>query len=398
MTSHEVDYDVTILGGCGRVGLPLGISLAECGLRVALVDTNAQAVTEVNAGRMPFREADADGPLARCVTERRIRATEDPSVIATARSVIVVIGTPIDDHLNPSPDTVLNVIADVRAHMRRGQLLVLRSTLYPGVTRLVEQLVEELAVDVAFCPERIAEGQAMVELRDLPQIVSARTPEAMRRARELFSLLTDEIVELSPEEAELAKLFTNAWRYIKFAAANQFFMIANEYGLDFCRIRDALAFRYPRAADMPKAGFAAGPCLLKDTMQLAAFNNNNFTLGHVSMMINEGLPLYVISEAEKWFDFSGATVGLLGMAFKGGSDDIRDSLSYKLKRILKLKARDVLCTDPYVTVDPTLSPLDEVLERASLLVIGAPHVEYVKLKSPAPIIDIWGVTGQGTRV
>lgn len=129
MTSHEVDYDVTILGGCGRVGLPLGISLAECGLRVALVDTNAQAVTEVKAGRMPFREADAEGPLARCVTERRIRATEDPSVIATARSVIVVIGTPIDDHLNPSPDTVLNVIADVRAHMRRGQLLVLRSTL-----------------------------------------------------------------------------------------------------------------------------------------------------------------------------------------------------------------------------------------------------------------------------
>jgi UDP-N-acetyl-D-mannosaminuronic acid dehydrogenase len=398
MTSHEVDYDVTILGGCGRVGLPLGISLAECGLRVALVDTNAQAVTEVKAGRMPFREADAEGPLARCVTERRIRATEDPSVIATARSVIVVIGTPIDDHLNPSPDTVLNVIADVRAHMRRGQLLVLRSTLYPGVTRLVEQLVEELAVDVAFCPERIAEGQSMVELRDLPQIVSARTPEAMRRARELFSLLTDEIVELSPEEAELAKLFTNAWRYIKFAAANQFFMIANGYGLDFCRIRDALAYRYPRAADMPKAGFAAGPCLLKDTMQLAAFNNNNFTLGHVSMMINEGLPLYVISEAEKWFDFSGATVGLLGMAFKGGSDDIRDSLSYKLKRILKLKARDVLCTDPYVTVDPTLSSLDEVLERASLLVIGAPHAEYVKLKSPAPIIDIWGVTGQGTRV
>jgi UDP-N-acetyl-D-mannosaminuronic acid dehydrogenase len=398
MTSRDTDYDVTILGGCGRVGLPLGVSLAECGLRVALVDMNAQAVAEVKAGRMPFREADTDGPLARCVTEGKIQATEDPSVIANSGSVIVVIGTPIDDHLNPSPDTVLNVIADVRAHMQRGQLLVLRSTVYPGVTKLVEQLVEELAVDVAFCPERIAEGQAMVELRGLPQIVSARTPEAMRRARELFSLLTNEIVELSPEEAELAKLFTNAWRYIKFAAANQFFMIANEYGLDFCRIRDALAFQYPRAADMPRAGFTAGPCLLKDTMQLAAFNNNNFTLGHVSMMINEGLPLYVISEAEKWFDFSRATVGLLGMAFKGGSDDIRDSLSYKLKRILKLKAREVLCTDPYVTVDPTLSPLAEVLERASLLVIGAPHAEYAKLESQAPIIDIWGVTGQGTRV
>jgi UDP-N-acetyl-D-mannosaminuronic acid dehydrogenase len=398
MTAGDFEHDVTILGGCGRVGLPLGISLAECGLRVALVDTNAEAVADVQAGRMPFREADADGPLSRCVTEGGIWATEDPSAIAGARTVIVVIGTPVDDHLNPSPDTVLNVIAGVRDHMRAGQLLVLRSTIYPGVTRLVERLVEELSVDVAFCPERIAEGQAMFELRDLPQIVGARTPDAMRRARELFSLLTDEIVELTPEEAELAKLFTNAWRYIKFAAANQFFMIANGYGLDFGRIRDALAYRYPRAADMPKAGFAAGPCLLKDTMQLAAFNNNNFTLGHVSMMINEGLPLYVISEVEKRFDFSEATVGLLGMAFKGGSDDIRDSLSYKLKRILKLKARDVLCTDPYVTVDPTLRPLEEVLEQADLLVIGAPHHEYAELDSSTPIIDIWGVTGHGTRV
>ena len=398
MTEHEFSYEVAVLGGCGRVGLPLGVSLADCGLRVALLDTDTAAVTSVREGRMPFREADADDALARSIAAGRIEATEDPSVLASARSIIVVIGTPIDDHLNPSPDTVLNVIADVREHLRRGQLLVLRSTIYPGVTRLVEELVAEPSVDVAFCPERIAEGHAMTELRDLPQIIGARTPQAMDRARELFSVLTDDIVELNPEEAELAKLFTNAWRYIKFAAANQFFMIANEFGLDFGRIRDALAYRYPRAADMPKAGFAAGPCLLKDTMQLAAFNNNNFTLGHVSMMINEGLPLYVVSQVEDRFDLPDATVGLLGMAFKGGSDDIRDSLSYKLKRILRLKARDVLCTDPHVTVDPTLRPLDEVLERSSLLIIGAPHAEYAKLESSAPVIDIWGITGHGTRV
>jgi UDP-N-acetyl-D-mannosaminuronic acid dehydrogenase len=292
------------------------------------------------------------------------------------------------------------VIADAREHLRDGQLLVLRSTVYPGVTALVEKLVVDLGrdIDVVFCPERIAEGHAMTELRELPQIIGARTERAFARARDLFSVLTDEIVEATPEEAELAKLFTNAWRYIKFAAANQFFMIANEFGLDFDRIRDVLVYRYPRAADMPKAGFAAGPCLLKDTMQLAAFNNNNFTLGHVSMTINEGLPLYVVSRLEKQFDLPTTTVGLLGMAFKADSDDVRDSLSYKLKRIFKLKARKILCTDPFVRADADIVPLEQVLAEANLLVIGAPHAAYRDLSVDTPIVDIWGLLGKGTRV
>jgi UDP-N-acetyl-D-mannosaminuronic acid dehydrogenase len=329
-----------------------------------------------------------------------IDATDDPSVIARAENVVVVVGTPIDEHLNPAADVVPDVIEGLSEHLRAGQLLILRSTVYPGVTALVEALVERLGldVDVAFCPERIAEGQALAELRELPQIVASRSSAGVERSSALFEHLTDEIVELSPEEAELAKLFTNAWRYIKFAAANQFFMIANEYDLDFRTIRDALTYEYPRAADVPTAGFAAGPCLLKDTMQLAAFNNNNFALGHVSMMINEGLPLYVVSRLEKRYDLRTMTVGLLGMAFKGESDDIRQSLSYKLKRILKLKARSVLCTDPYVSVDPDLVALDEVLEHAELLVIGAPHKQYAGLSTSTDVVDIWGLVGSRTCV
>lgn len=238
----------------------------------------------------------------------------------------------------------------------------------------------------------------MIELQELPQIIAGRTPRAVERARALFQVLTATMVELSPEEAELAKLFTNAWRYIKFAAANQFFMIANELGADFRKIRDALAYEYPRAADMPTAGFTAGPCLLKDTMQLAAFNNGDFPLGHASMMLNEDLPVYVVSKIEQRYELGAMTVGLLGMAFKAESDDIRASLSYKLKRILKLKAASVLCTDPYVAVDRDLVPLDEVLRQADLLVIGAPHREYAGLSVSTPIVDIWGVSGNGTRV
>jgi len=280
--------------------------------------------------------------------------------------------------------------------------VVLRSTVYPGVTALVERhlAAKGLVLDVAFCPERIAEGKAMEELRSLPQIIGANTESARARARALFGTLTDTLIDTSPEEAELAKLFTNTWRYIKFATANQFLMIANDHGLDFDTIRDAITLDYPRAADMPRAGFAAGPCLFKDTMQLAAFNDNSFHIGHAAMLVNEGLPLYVVSQIERDFDLSTMTIGILGMAFKAESDDIRSSLSYKLKRILRFKAKTVLCTDPYVTAatDDSLVSLEEVLAQADLLVIGAPHPEYRNLQTTLPIKDVWGITGRGVRL
>jgi UDP-N-acetyl-D-mannosaminuronic acid dehydrogenase len=391
--------DVCIVGGCGRVGLPLGIALASRGLRVTLYDINATAVETVNSGQLPFDEHGAATVLAEAVAAGRLHASTDPASVASAENLVVVVGTPVDEHLNPDLGAVPRALDRCAEHLRDGQLVVLRSTVYPGVTALTEKLLSSkgLAVDVAFCPERIAEGKAMTELFELPQIVAARSPQALQRAEKLFRHLTDQIVPLEPEEAELAKLFTNTWRYIKFATANQFWMMANDFGLDFARIRHAITFDYPRAADLPMPGFAAGPCLFKDTMQLAAFNRNNFVLGHSAMLINEGLPLYLVSRLESRFDLSGLTVGVLGMAFKGGSDDPRESLAYKLRKILLLKARETLCTDPYIS-DERFTPLDEVLERADLLVIASPHPEYRDLATDKPLVDMWGLTGQGVLV
>jgi UDP-N-acetyl-D-mannosaminuronic acid dehydrogenase len=132
-------------------------------------------------------------------------------------------------------------------------------------------------------------------------------------------------------------------------------------------------------------------------MQLAAFNQNKFVLGHSAMLINEGLPLYIVSRLEERFDLPSLTVGVLGMAFKAGSDDPRESLSYKLRKILLLKANETLCTDPYIA-DERFTPLDEVLRLADLLVIAAPHPEYRDLVTDKPVADIWGITGRGTRI
>ena len=394
------ERDVVVVGGCGHVGLPLAIALADRGAQVGIYDLSEAAVGLVNDGELPFAEPGAADVLKRVVAEGRLTASASAATVATGEHVVVVIGTPVDEHLNPDQQAVPRALAGCAEFLRDGQLLVLRSTVYPGVTALVEKMVSGLGVatEVAFCPERIAEGKAMTELFELPQIVSARTPGGLARARALFGRLTPTLVEMSPEEAELAKLFTNTWRYIKFATANQLYMMANDQGLDFERIRRGLIADYPRAADMPGAGFAAGPCLFKDTLQLAAYNNNNFALGHTAMTINEGLPLYVVHRLAQRFDLAQLTVGILGMAFKAGSDDIRSSLSYKLKHILAFKAGAVLCTDPYVTTDPHLRPLDEVLAEADLLIIGAPHPEYADLATDKPVADIWNLLGHGVRI
>ena len=392
--------DVVVIGGCGRVGLPLGIAFADRGLTVGLYDIDGSAVERVGRGQMPFREAGADEALGHALEGGRLSASTNPSMIKDAEHVVITLATDVDLHLNPDIHGFLASVERYAEHFLEGQLLVLRSTLYPGVTVLVEDIVQRLGrrIDVAFCPERIAEGQAMTELFKLPQIVGARTPWALDRAEALFRHLTEEVVRLTPEEAELAKLFSNTWRYAKFAIANQLFMIANDFGVDYETVRSAMAQSYPRAADIPRAGFAAGPCLFKDTMQLASFNNNNFTLGHASMLVNEGLPLYLVSRLSQRYQLSEMTVGILGMAFKGESDDIRSSLSYKLKRVLLVRAVEVLCTDPYVTSDPDLVPLEEVLERADLLIIATPHSVFADLKTRIPVVDIWNLRGSGVRV
>jgi UDP-N-acetyl-D-mannosaminuronic acid dehydrogenase len=393
-------FRVTVIGGCGHVGLPLSIALAVGGHEVCVYDIDLEALDCVRAGRMPFREIGAEERLKVALASGRLRLTADPSAIARADVVILVIGTPVDEHLNPGYPLVRKVLEQLLEHFRDGQLLILRSTVYPGTSERIRQLLHAggKKVQVSFCPERIAEGHAFEELHSLPQIVSGFSPEAVSKSTQLFRTLTDRIIELSPGEAELAKLFNNVYRYIKFAIANQFYEIASDFGVDFFRIYHAMTHEYPRARDFPRPGFAAGPCLFKDTMQLAAFNNNNFFLGHAAMLINEGLPNYVVRSLKAKHDLARKTVGILGMAFKADSDDKRESLSYKLRRILEIEAASVLCSDVYIE-DPRFVSPEELIRRSDILILGAPHSDYRQLDlAGKTMVDVWNFFGRGALI
>jgi UDP-N-acetyl-D-mannosaminuronic acid dehydrogenase len=386
--------DLTVVGGAGHVGIPLVLSFAAKGLTVNINDINEQTLATLKSGQVPFLEHGAQPLLAKALAEQRLFFTSKPSEISTGGPVIITIGTPVDEFLNPVRSVIQKCIDTLLPHLRDGQLLVLRSTLYPGTTEWIDAHIKRQGRDlkVAFCPERIVQGNGIEELARMPQLISGTSPEAEREAAALFGQIAPELTLLKPIEAEFAKLFTNAYRYIGFAITNQFYLIAKSAGLDYNLILQAMKHDYPRAAYIPTPGFAAGPCLVKDTMQLLAFARNEFALGNAAIMVNEGLPLHIVGELRRTHDLSQMTVGLLGMAFKAESDDPRASLSYKLKKALTGVAREVLTTDPLVTTDPDLVPLEKVIANSDLLILGTPHRIYRTADlGGKPVVDVWGV-------
>jgi UDP-N-acetyl-D-mannosaminuronic acid dehydrogenase len=397
----DADLDLVVLGGGGHVGLPLSLAFADSGMRVGIFDTNQTTLDRLADGEMPFLETGAEDLLRRLLPTGRLVFSADPSVIGRSERLIVVIGTPVDEFLAPSLTIFEKAVNQIAPHLRAGTLVVLRSTVFPGTTEYVAQALNEAGcnVDVAFCPERIAEGHALEELRSLPQIIGADADPGAERAAALFEGLGSKTIRTTSKEAELAKLFTNTWRYMKFAVANQFFMIAHDAGVDYTNVLRAIREDYPRARDLPGPGFAAGPCLFKDAMQLSAFTLDHFPMGQAAMHINEGLPAYIVTALERRYGtLRGMTVGILGMAFKAESDDQRASLSYKLRKLLTWAGARVVATDPYVQ-DDRLVTLECVLEESDILVLGAPHDRYRELQiGGKDVVDVWGALGEGIRL
>jgi UDP-N-acetyl-D-mannosaminuronic acid dehydrogenase len=394
-------YDVFIVGGLGHVGLPLGMVLADAGLQVALYDIDEGKRAGIRAGRMPVMERGAE-PILKRVIGKSLHLSDALSDVGHSTLVLIAVGTTIDEDLHQKSEPVLNLVEQMTPYLDRGHCVILCGTVYPGMSKCLNDFLKGRGVDVhlAYCPVRIAQGDAIRELHELPQITSGFTETAVRSAKALFKRLGVETILVKVEEAELAKLFTNAWRYIQFAITNQFYMIATQHDADFARIHHAMTYRYPRGQGFPRPGLAAGPCLVKDTLQLATLHGDHFQLGHAAISVNEGLPNFIVQHLRRHFqsDLTGIRVGILGMAFKADIDDVRNSLSYKLANILRSHEALVFCSDEYVK-DPAFVRKEELIATCPVVIVGVPHSSYQDLVVPdaTHLVDLWGVIRPRSR-
>ncbi len=393
-SNNEKIFDVLIMGGLGHIGLPLGLIFAQKGLNVCLLDVDENKARLVLNGIMPFVEYDAEPVLKEVLQKGKLKISKNNEDIAKSKNIIITLGTDVDEYSNPQTKRLMDTIFGIKRYLDSSQTIIMRSTVYPTLCRQLSKKLE--GINIAYCPERIVQGYAMKEIPQLPQIVSGFNEKAIRDATELFSRISPKIIETSVEEAELIKLFTNSWRYMQFAITNQFYTMATKIGCDYNRIRKAMADGYERIYSLPSAGFSGGPCLLKDTLQLKAFDNGNFLLGYSAMMVNESMPNFIVDELNKKYDLSKKKVGVLGMAFKAEIDDIRDSLSYKLIKLLHFYGAEVHCSDELVK-DTSFISKEELIKKSDIVIIGAPHSAYREMSIPESIylVDLWGIIKNG---
>jgi UDP-N-acetyl-D-mannosaminuronic acid dehydrogenase len=396
MRSTLDNKKIVIIGGCGHVGLPLGVKLSLVGNKVVLIDTDKEKVRAVMSGRLPFVESGGENQLREAL-ESGLEATSDATACIGADAFVFVTGTPVDEHLNPKLSDVLKIFAEYNEYFSENCLVVMRSTIFPGTMEHLHKRLSEFdkKVLLSFCPERVSQGNALDEIDTLPQIISAFDEESFQATYEIFSKIAPCIIRLAPLEAEITKLMANAWRYLEFAIANQFYMIAESNGVNFRKIYQAIRYRYPRANGYKAPGLTAGPCLFKDTMQLASYFDHQFYMGHSAMLVNEGLAAFLVKKAGEVIGGSlwGKRVGLLGMTFKANNDDTRESLSFKLKKILEFQGAVVSWHDPYLKDSASV---DDVVLEADVVILSTPHKEYESLSFKTPVIDVWGMYDQTT--
>lgn len=392
-------YRVAIVGAAGHVGLPMALVLAHAGHTVYGIDINEKANAFIMSGQMPFLEEGGEAYLREALSAKNLEMTSDFSRIKKADVVVIVVGTPIDENLNPNLDIFTTALSSCRPYFKKNQLIILRSTVSPGITDRVRALIEDKSpfqvgrdLFLAFAPERILQGHAIHEIENLPQLIGAYEEKSFTQAEEFFkTFMKNRCFFLSPIEAELGKLMTNMARYVSFALANEYFLIAESFGANIHKIIDACTYDYPRL-NLPRPGpNVGGPCLHKDGFYL--LERMPFSdLISVAFKINEGMPAQILKKLEPLKNIR--TVGILGMAFKANNDDTRNSLSFKLRRLLENAGYIVAGFDPYV---PGFQD-KKSLAHADIMILMSPHNEFRDLKGVLALskrpnclfMDIWG--------
>ena len=382
--------DIAIVGGAGHIGLPLGILFANKRKNIVLYDKNKKNVDKINKLQMPFMEEGGSKLLKQ--NKNRIFATTDKKYLKGVKIIIICIGTPVK---NSKPDLVFffKMFSEVKKYLNPNNLLVIRSSIYPGTCFKIQKFLGKNFKNISYCPERVVQGKSIIELPKLPQIISGVSKKSIHQSKKLFLNICKKTITTSILEAELIKLFSNAWRYINFSISNQFFTICDEFGINFKDLRKNMIEGYDRNKSLPKAGFAAGPCLYKDTAQLNAFLKNSFTLGTVATKINQGFPKFIFNKMRRKFKnkLKLKKIGILGVAFKSNIDDTRDSLSIELYNFLKKQGLKVNISDDYVKMKEIISA-KKLIRKSDIIILGVPHSSYRKIKIPKKkyLIDSWG--------
>jgi UDP-N-acetyl-D-mannosaminuronic acid dehydrogenase len=394
-----LSFKVAVVGAAGHVGLPLALVLAEHGNDTVGIDVNEVAVNEINSGLMPFYEEGAESLLPRCLASGNFRMTTELAAVRSADVIVIVLGTPIDKYFNPYIDGLVKLINELCPLLGSGQQIVLRSTVSPGTTDHIKRVIESktgmtegVDFDLIYAPERVLQGKALTEIRSLPHLIGAYSEESFNRIGDFFSTFSHSFRHfLRPVEAELGKLITNMTRYVNFALANEYHMIADLYEANINKIIDACNDDYPRL-NLPSPGpNVGGPCLSKDgwfLVEKVPFND----LIAASYRINEGIPSHIVSKLAQEEGIE--SVAILGMTFKADNDDLRDSVSFKLKKQLELHGYEVRCLDPHVQDYSEWSAIRGV----DALILMTPHKEFGDLSEIADlvgnpgalVIDIWG--------
>ena len=382
--------DIAIIGGAGHIGLPLGILLANKKKNIILYDKDKYNIQKINNLSMPFMEEGGNILLKK--NKKRIFATSDKRYLSSAKIIIVCIGTPVK---NSKPDLAFffKMFREVKQYLNPNNVLIIRSSIYPGTCLKIQKYLGKDFQDISYCPERVVQGKSILELHKLPQIISGTSNKSIKVSKKLFRIICKKVIVTSILEAELIKLFSNAWRYINFSIANEFYSICEKNEINFTKLRNNMIDGYDRNKSIPKAGFAAGPCLYKDTSQLNSFLKNSFTLGKAAIKINQGFPELIYKKLKKKFGLKLKTkkIGILGVAFKSDIDDIRDSLSIDLYKFLQNKGLKVNISDDFVKLKKIINK-NKLIGISDIIILGVPHSNYRKIKIPKNkyLVDSWG--------
>ena len=388
MKLYKKKYDICIVGGAGHIGLPLALSFASKKNNVLLYDINVPQLETIKKKKMPFYEKGGNKFLRKYY--KYLNFSNNIEDIKYSKNIIICIGTPVNKNNIPETKKFLSFFKVNKKLFSIDQNIIIRSSVYPGVCEKIYEIFEK-KISISYCPERIVQSLALVELPKLTQIISGFSKRAISNAVFLFKKICNGVILTSVKEAEFIKLFSNAYRYVNFSIANQFYLMCENQGLKYSRVNYLMKEGYYRNLNIPMSGFTAGPCLLKDTIQLSHYFKHKFGLGLSSMQINENFPIEIFKNIESQYNLKKHKIGLLGLTFKADVDDLRDSLAIKLYNYLKKRKIEFYVNDLFFEDYDNFLSLNNFIKKCDIIIIASPHKKYKKLKftRKTKVIDCW---------